>query len=183
MYDSIIIPKIDIIIECMIKTINISMNGLAKDIIGIVYEYLISDDLMRSSRIDKKWHRAYTINLWKYKIVLIFYYTKITDTQLSYLKGVHTINLSNCQRITDTGLSHLKGVHTIDLYGCKRITDIGLSHLKGVHTINLSNCRVTDIGLSHLKSVHTIYLEDCQEITDIGLSNFKNDNPTTIIYT
>ena len=38
------------------------------------------------------------------------------------------------------GLEHLKGVHTIDLYDCQQVTDAGLEHLKGAHTISLDYC-------------------------------------------
>ena len=36
---------------------------------------------------------------------------KITDAGLSYLKGIHTINLGYCEQITDAGLVHLKGAN------------------------------------------------------------------------
>ena len=32
---------------------------------------------------------------------------------MKYLRGVHTINLSNCNKITDQGLEYLKGVKII----------------------------------------------------------------------
>ena len=32
----------------------------------------------------------------------------ITDNELQYLKGVHTINLGGCKKITDNGLQYLK---------------------------------------------------------------------------
>ena len=66
--------------------------------------------------------------------------TFITDKGLQYFKGVHTINLSDCDQITDGGLEYLKGVHTINLNGCNKITDKGLEYLKGVHIIDLSYC-------------------------------------------
>ena len=39
----------------------------------------------------------------------------IIDDDLSYLTGVHKINLSGCIPITDKGLQYLNGVHTINL--------------------------------------------------------------------
>src|SRR5581483_8031813 len=98
------------------------MANLSIDIVGSILSYLKTKDLILASRINKKWKKSFKNNLWKYKIALFKYCNKITDTELIYLKGVHTIDLWCCYQITDTGLFHLKGVHTIDLYQCNKIT-------------------------------------------------------------
>ena len=86
-----------------------------------------------------------------------FIESDINDNDLVYLKGIHTINLSNCDKITDSGLVHLKNVHTIDLECCKKITDAGLVHLKNVQTIDISGCeKITDTGVAHLKNISKI---------------------------
>src|SRR5581483_7121900 len=126
------------------------MANLSIDIIGSILSYLETKDLILASRINKKWNKSFKNNLWKYKIDLSKYYKKITDHKLIHLKGIHTINLYNCNKITNLGLIHLKDVHTIDLRNCHQITDVGLSHLKGVHNINLNSCYgITDAGLIH----------------------------------
>ena len=50
-------------------------------------------------------------------------HSKITDHELIYLKGIHTLGLSYCYRITNQGLKHLKRVHTLNLSWCHKITD------------------------------------------------------------
>ena len=34
--------------------------------------------------------------------------SQITDKGISYLKGIHTLNISYCKQITDKGISYLK---------------------------------------------------------------------------
>jgi hypothetical protein len=80
------------------------------------------------------------------------------DSEIQYLKGIHTLDLSDCAQITDKGLVHLKGIHTLSLCAFKQITDKGLVHLKGIHFLNLMYCRqITDKGLEHVKGVQYIY--------------------------
>lgn len=43
---------------------------------------------------------------------------------------VHTIDLRFCDQITDNGLEYLKGVQTINLSNCNKI-DKGSEYLKG----------------------------------------------------
>src|SRR3989338_7234417 len=54
----------------------------------------------------------------------------ITDDNFTYLKGIHTLNMSGCQEITDQGLIHLKGIHTLNMLGCGEITNEGLIPFK-----------------------------------------------------
>ena len=88
---------------------------LSIDILSIIFGHLDTKSLIWSSRTCKKWRRVFIKYLPKYKLDLWPYRNKITDAGLKHLKGVHTINLSNCNQITDAGLEHLKGVHTINL--------------------------------------------------------------------
>ena len=104
---------------------------LNKDLLGIVFQYLNTKTLFKNLRVCKYWKNAFQINLWRFNILLGD--SKITDQGLSYLQGVHTINLRRCKQITDNGLSYIKGVHTIDLRFCNKITDKGLNHLKLNH--------------------------------------------------
>ena len=108
------------------------MDNLCCDVIGYIFQYLDTIDLILSSRTCKKWRKAFNTNLWRYTMDLsLTPRNRITDTGLAHLKGVQTINLSFCWKITDAGLAHLKGVQKINLSRCRNITDAGLSYLKG----------------------------------------------------
>jgi uncharacterized protein YfbU (UPF0304 family) len=85
-------------------------------------------------------------------------------TDVSALKNVNTLKLSNCKGVTDVSslgnvqelnlsytnvkdVSALGGVHTLKLNGCKRVTDV--SALDNVHILNLHGCiNVTDISMN-----------------------------------
>jgi internalin A len=80
----------------------------------------------------------------------------------------HALYLCDCRGInTESGVSALGNVHTLDLSFCDNITDVGA--LASVHTLNLSNCRgITDVGA--LASVHTLNLSNCRGITDVSMN-------------
>ena len=67
----------------------------------------------------------------------------------------------------------MKGIHIIDIENCNKITDVGLSYLKGVRKINITYCNITDNGLSYLKDVRYLILVIVILVTDIGLSHFN----------
>ena len=128
---------------------------LNNDVLSIIFEYIH----------EKKYNTIKPMKILDFpferyaKLFPIICRSDITDNGLHNLKGVHTIDLSHCDKITDNGLEYLKGVHTINLSHYYNITDNGLEYLKGVHTINLWNCKkITYNGLQNLKGVHTIYL-------------------------
>ena len=117
---------------------------LNNDVLSIIFEYIHEkkyDTIKLMKTLDFPFERYA-------KLFPIDCRSDITDNELQNLKGVHTINLSFCDKITDNGLQYLKGVHTISLSGCNKITDDGLQYLKGAHTISLSGCdKITDNGL------------------------------------
>ena len=114
----------------------------------IILSYLDTNDIIIFMKYDNDFRYAFK----KFNKMLPLATTNLSLNDLEYLKGVHTIDLTDCQQITDVGLEHLKGVHTINLSHCHQITNAGLEHLKGVHTINLYTCnKITDVGLEHLK--------------------------------
>ncbi len=98
---------------------------------------------------------------------------------LEYLKGIHSIDLS-FTNITDDQLKYLEGAHTIYLTGCENITDAGMKHLKGVHILDITETGITDAGLKHLKGVNTIYLMDT-EITEKGKEFLKTTGTSMIL--
>src|SRR5271163_4985907 len=105
------------------------------ELIGIIMTYLeyadiakIVENIAEYATIIQKFGKQFNVNITD---------KTINDDKLKYFKGVHTIDLSECNQITDHGCEFLKGGHTIDLSGCKQITDRGCKFLTGVHTINL----------------------------------------------
>ena len=83
------------------------MNELGVDILGVVLGYLPERERIRCILVCKLWQRAFrkAIRGWQ-----------IASTRRS--------------RITNAGLSYLSGVHTIDLWGCSQatLTDVGFSY-------------------------------------------------------
>jgi hypothetical protein len=113
---------------------------------------------------------------------LDLYDTKVTDAELTHLKG-HTnlqkLNVGNTQ-VSDAGLVYLKELtklQNLDLQNTQ-ITNAGLVHLKDMADLKmllLSRTRVTDEGLVYLKALsnlETLTLNSTQ-ITDVGLGHLK----------
>ena len=71
---------------------------------------------MRKNDVLKLLRQTYIIQNLRFHIRNIkfdFSKTNIDDKDLEKLKGVHTINLTECNKITDEGLEHLKGAKII----------------------------------------------------------------------
>src|SRR5438874_1265859 len=100
---------------------------LYNDILVYIMNLITTKELIKFSQINKYFMNFFKRNIKWFKINCS---CEITDKGLKYLKGVHTINLYNCNKITDKGLKYLKGVHTINLACCNKITDKGLEYLK-----------------------------------------------------
>lgn len=78
------------------------------DVINLILQHLETKDLILASLTCEKWRRAFTNNIWRYKIDLSPYGNKITDTHLEHLKGIHTIKLPLSLLITDKGWQYIK---------------------------------------------------------------------------
>ena len=125
------------------------LSNISIDILELIFNFLDEIDKLNLIKVDKR--LIYNFNFGEIKIHINLSNLFIIDNDLSYLTGVHKINLSGCKRITDQGLKYLKRIHTIDLSNCFQLTDQGLQYLKGIHTINLSYCfQLTDQGLQYL---------------------------------
>src|SRR5439155_451490 len=149
-----------------------SIQLLYDDILVYILNLITTKELIKFSQINKYFMNFFKRNIKWFRIDCSG--SIITDEGLEYLKDVHTVDLTYCNKITDKGLEYLKGVHTINLHLCNKITDKRLEYLKGVHTINFTHCnQITDKGLEYLKGVHTIYLYWCNKITDKGLEYLK----------
>ena len=148
------------------KVIQMYLFNISNDILEFIFKFLSDVDKLNLIKVNKKLIDNFKID--GIKIHINLRSLLIIDDDLFYLKGVHTIDLFECDQITDQGLQYLadesalligdklKGVHTINLSACEKITNQGLQYLMGVHTINLSACeQITDQGLQYLTGVHT----------------------------
>jgi hypothetical protein len=83
----------------------------------------------------------------------MIYCDKITDKGLSYLKGIHTLNMDSCRKITDLGLSYISGVNTLDIEDCIGITSTGIASLNGLQKINMTGCNKDAITAARLRGL------------------------------
>ena len=76
-------------------------------------------------------------------------------------------NISNNRNIHDGEFVHLRGIHTLDMWECDQITDAAFVHLRGIHTLSIFYCRqITDAAFVHLRGIHTLNIEWCSKITN-----------------
>lgn len=97
--------------------------------INRILNYLDTPELVKASMMSKKWNDIFRNNISQYYINLSFV-KNISGPSLSYFKGAKYVDL-HCTDINDSDLSFFKGVHTINLSHCQNITNNGLLHLKG----------------------------------------------------
>jgi len=78
-----------------------------------------------------------------------------TDIALSYLEGIHTLEIGRNFGITDAGIAHLKGIHTLEMPYCSQetITDAIFTHLKGIHHLNIKSCYQPTLTGANLASL------------------------------
>ena len=106
------------------EIIQMFLSNISNDILECIFEFLPKIDKLNLIKTNKMLIDNFKFD--EIKIHIDLSYLWIIDDDLSYLTGVHKINLSGCKRITDQGLQYLTGKSAI-------ISD----ELKGVHTINL----------------------------------------------
>ena len=171
-----------------------SLSNIPNDILELIFKFLSENDKLNLFKTNK--NLIYKFKFDDINIQLkLSHFSQLTDNDLSYLTGVHTINLCGCNKITDQGLKYLagkpaltsgklKGVHTINLSQCNKITDQGLQYLaidvstlltggklKGVHTIDLSWCnKITDQGLKYLAGKPALTSGKLKGVHTINLS-------------
>src|SRR5271166_4883318 len=66
--------------------------------------------------VCKRWLKIYKETIRMYDVEIK---CKASST---FVKGVHTLNMSFCDQIID--LKSLKGIHTLNINGCDRITNL-----------------------------------------------------------
>ena len=104
----------------------------------------------------KKWRTCFPFA----KSANISYRTDLTDAAFVHLKGIHTLDMHECNQITDAAFAHLKGIHTLDMGECNQdtITDAAFVHLKGIHTLQMRDWRqITPTIRTHLQGCNIIY--------------------------
>ncbi len=81
------------------------------------------------------------------------------------LKGIHTLNMSECRNITDKAFECLRGIHTLDMTGCTQITDKGFENLRGIHELDMDRCLNSGIAAAKrvLGSISRVVGNDSSE--------------------
>ena len=107
------------------------------DCLGVIISFLVYkfEDFLNIILLSKTINFYVTKNLHYLIKNLNCSKSQITDKGISYLKGIHTLDISWCDQITDKGISYFKRIHTLDISYCFQITDKGISYLKGIHTL------------------------------------------------
>jgi len=107
--------------------------------------------------------------------------TNISDIGWEYLRGIHTLKIAN-SNITDSGLQYLRGIHTLNIQYCANITDTGLQYLRGIRALNIDSCdNITDTGLQYLSGIHILNINNCLKITNDGLKYINGIHSLSIL--
>ena len=73
------------------------------------------------------------------------------------VKGIHTLNVSDCTTITDRAFENLRGINALNMGGCRQITDKSFEKLRGIHTLNMGGCtKITDKGFDNLRGINAL---------------------------
>ena len=70
------------------------LSNISNDILEFIFKFLSERDKLNLIKADKR--LIYNFKFDEIKIQLDLSYLSITDNDLSYLTGVHTINLTSC---------------------------------------------------------------------------------------
>ena len=106
--------------------------------------------------------------------------TDVTDAAFAHLRGIHTLDMTNCNQpsITDAAFAHLAGIQRLSMRGCIQatITDASFAHLQGIQKLNMSGClQLTDAAFVHLRGIHTLFMWLCSQraITDAAFVHLR----------
>jgi hypothetical protein len=114
--------------------------------------------------------------------------TLVTDKGLKEpkdLKGLQTLDLSNCFYVRDAALKELKELRTLQTLNLNStpVTDVGLKELKELRNLQILDLRatnITDAGLNELKELNSLlwlYLTERSQVTEAGLRNLQKARP------
>ena len=81
------------------------LSNISNDILEFTFKFLSKRDKLNLIKANKK--LIYNFKIDGIKIQLDLRYLAITGNDLSYLTGIHTINLAGCLQINDEDLRYL----------------------------------------------------------------------------
>ena len=85
------------------------------------------------------------------------------DASFERLQRILTLDISGCRQLTDAAFASFKGIHTLNMRDCNQatITDAAFSYLKGITSLNMKVCNQVTVtgyslpqllGITHLES-------------------------------
>jgi hypothetical protein len=114
------------------------------------------------------------------------YSRMVNDVTLSYLEGtIHTLDIRSCSHVCGLGFSYLKGIHTLYMRDCNQIPDHLLETLKGtIHTLDINCCiQITDVVLPYIQdTIQHLDIGWCMNITNTALANLPNIKTLKMAY-
>ena len=159
-----------------VKRINLSLRNIHYS------NDLVTDDglihLVNVKEIDLSRRRNITDNglshLTQLK-KLIINDCRITGSCFSNFSKLKTLSFKNCNLLQEDNLSELKSLTSIDLSNSLSVTNDVLSKLTHVKIVNISQCTgFSGLGLSYLESVEELYLDKCTQLIDRSLYNLSS---------
>lgn len=111
---------------------------------------------------------------WKHKFPCIRLHTDISRGEciplnnLSYVEGIHTLDMFNCIQITDLTPVSTCALHTLDISNCTQITDLTPIIGSNLRNLNMAYCtRINDITPLSTCALHILNISNCTQITDL----------------
>lgn len=104
----------------------------------------------------------------------------LSNTVLSQLTNLTTLNLEFNPLITDAGLANLTNLTDLNLRNNHKITDASLSILQKLTTINVEHCdQITDETLTELTNLTSLYHTNLDLYYSMPNLKFVNGDPYT----
>jgi len=89
--------------------------------------------------------------------------TPVLDSDLTYFVGLKELNVSD-QSITDNALAPFsdRGIHTLNVSNCQNLTDAVFQFLQHTQDLNVSSCwQITGSGFPHIKGIPKLDIRYC----------------------
>ena len=129
------------------------MGSIQSDILGIIFEYLDTKNLILASRTCKKWRYTFKKYIGKYKLDLSLWSNKITNLEpLGNLVKLEKLVIADENVLDIEPISHLNKLKNLNIRKTP-ISDIDpLKELRGLDILNISNCPgITDEQVEELQ--------------------------------
>ena len=88
----------------------------------------------------------------------------LRESDLHYLRGCHTVDISHSPLLTDAAFEHLTHVRVLNMGGCSQvgITNAAFSHIQNVQVLNMGGCeQLSGAALAHLRCVRELSVALC----------------------